>query len=146
MPNAQEEEKYNMFKEEFDKFEQYCADNGLGSSLVSLSAMGGHPDWVVGRLWGPKEAVIRVSEENMKAVEDDDVHRAFPMCAKAYLDKRHFWISYRHGKMMVCKGFGGSSDDRGIPKPGSVVASANFDIHSLHEFFCFAEALFKRLL
>ena len=140
MPNAQEEEKYNMFKEDFDKFEKYCVENGLDSP-VSLCAMGGHPDWVVGRLMGPKEAVIRVSEADMKAVDDVDIDKAFPMCAKAYLDKRHFWISYRHGKMMVCKGFGGSSDDRGIPKSGSVVASTNVDIHSLHEFFCVAEAL-----
>ena len=136
MPNAQEEEKYKLFKEDYDKFEKYCKDNGL-SALVPLSAI----PW---RMMGPKEVVIRVSEENMKAVEDVDIDKAFPKCAKAYLDKRHFWISYRHGKMMVCKGSSGSSDDRGIPKPGSVVASTNLDIHSLHEFFCVAEALFDK--
>jgi len=143
MPNAQEEEKYKMFKEDYDKFEKYCADNGL-SALVPLSAMGGHPEEYVWRMMGPQEKVIRVSEEDMKAVEDVDIDKAFPKCAKAYLDKRHFWISYRHGKMVVCKGFGGSSDDRGIPKPGSVVASSNVDIHSLHDFFCVAEALFGK--
>ena len=90
---------------------------------------------------GPKEVVIRVSDANMKDVEDVNVDQAFPKCAKAYIDKRHFWISYRHGKMMICKGFG-SSEERGIPKTGSVIATTNQKINSLHEFFCVAESLF----
>lgn len=37
--------------------------------------------------------------------------------------------------MMICKGFG-SSEERGIPKTGSVIATTNQKINSLHEFFC----------
>ena len=36
---------------------------------------------------------------------------------------------------MICKGFG-SSEERGIPKTGSVIATTNQKINSLHEFFC----------
>ena len=39
------------------------------------------------------------------------------------LDKRHLWISYRRGKMMICKGYG--SSDRGIPRHGSVLAEVS---------------------
>ena len=74
-------------------------------------------------------------------MKDINVEQAFPLCAKTYLDKRHLWISYRRGKMMICKGYG--SSDRGIPRHGSVLAEASgLRIPSLHEFFCAAEALF----
>ena len=33
-------EKYKVFKEDFDNFEKYCSDNGLGA-CIPLSAMGG---------------------------------------------------------------------------------------------------------
>lgn len=170
MPNAQEEEKYNLFKgtdilyplcmsvsysylaylnqnakpinliDEYDKFEKYCIDHGL-NACMPLSAMAGHPESVMWRLCGPKEAMVRVSDENMAAVEDVDVDKAFPRCARAYLDPQNFWISYRHGKMMVVQGYG--SGERGIPRQGTIVATANQKIQSLHEFFCVAEASFE---
>jgi hypothetical protein len=138
-----DDDKYNMFKEDLDEFEQYCTDHGIGTHMP-LTAMAGHPDSVIYRLCGPKQVVVRVNDENMAAVQNVAVEEAFPKCANAYLDKRHLWISYRRGKMVVCKGYG--SSDRGIPRAGSELASASqLRINSLHEFFCVAEALFSEL-
>jgi hypothetical protein len=87
MKTKDDKRKYQEYKEDLDTFETYCRDHHIHDceDLGSMSSR--HPDMpeeYMYRLMGPKEVVLRVTEQNMVQVENVDLHKAFPLCTKAY--------------------------------------------------------------
>lgn len=141
--NSADEKKYKSFKEDLDAFHARCAAKGLnGDTAATLDTLGqtGMSDGDLHRLCGPAECSVRVTKDALdKSRAEFDFSKAFPKSSKAHDDKAYVWISYRRGKMQICKG---KEVERGIPESKGVVAESRRKIHSLHEFFCVAESLF----
>ena len=138
-----DEEKYREFKRDHDEFERVCEEKGINKAPMSITEManaGLSQDYIY-RLCGPKQVVVRVTQEDLATGVDLD--KAFPKTAAAHNAPYH-WISYRRGKMMICKGK--DSGERGIPTRDGILAQTHQEIQSLHELFCAAESLWASVL
>lgn len=140
---SSDEANYREFKQDHDEFERVCEEKGINDSPMTLDAMAnaGLSEDYIYRLCGPKQAVVRVTQEDLAAVVNVD--KAFPKTAAAHNAEYH-WISYRRGRMMLCKGQ--HTGERGIPRRDGILAQTKQQIQSLHEFMCVAESLWASVM
>ncbi|KAJ1448217.1 hypothetical protein M885DRAFT_539935 [Pelagophyceae sp. CCMP2097] len=85
---------------------------------------------------------LRKSEEASRLLEIRktlDFKTAFPKCSRAFTRPSRRWISYRNGVLRVC-----AQSSRGVDREcrlGCELGKRAGGLHSLHDLFCAAEAL-----
>eukprot|EP00980_Cylindrotheca_fusiformis_P005785 scaffold1209_cov136-Cylindrotheca_fusiformis.AAC.2 len=108
------------------------------SGAMDMNAVSELSENIQYRLFCPQsEFYYRLTTNDVKKFESSVIHEIFPLCAKAY--KQGLWASYHRGKVKICKGE--DSGERGVPK--TLLRQVTYQVNSLHEFFCVAEALFQ---
>jgi len=109
------------------------------TGAMDMRAVGQLSENIQYRLFSPQtEFFFRLTREDVEKFETPTaVDEIFPLCAKAYEDG--LWASYHRGKVKISKG--SDSGERGVPS--TILAQVAHECHSLHEFFCVAEALFQ---